>query len=111
MSHSTLNSDAIPELFKNFDDKHVVITKHQHKTQQWCNTSNIIRSISPREWMVIISYFKIIKYIPTTPRKEILKWYHTTPHYPGIVRTEKSIKSHLTWPRTTSVDTSIHSLF
>jgi hypothetical protein len=37
-------------------------------------------------------------YIPKTLRKEILKWYHTTLHHPGIVRTEKSVKSYLTWP-------------
>jgi hypothetical protein len=37
-------------------------------------------------------------YIPKTLRKEILKWNHTTLHHPGIVRTENSIKSHLTWP-------------
>jgi hypothetical protein len=37
-------------------------------------------------------------YIPTTLSKEILKWYHMTLHHPEVVRTEKSIKSHLTWP-------------
>jgi hypothetical protein len=37
-------------------------------------------------------------YIPATLRKEILKWYHTTLHHPGIVRTKKTIKSHLSWP-------------
>jgi hypothetical protein len=37
-------------------------------------------------------------YIPTTVRKEIIKWYHGTLHNPGIFRTEKTIKSHLTWP-------------
>jgi hypothetical protein len=36
-------------------------------------------------------------YIPKTLKKEILKWYYTTLQHPGIVRTEKSIKSHLTW--------------
>jgi hypothetical protein len=36
-------------------------------------------------------------YIPITLRKEISKWCHTTIHHPGIVRTKKSIKSHLTW--------------
>jgi hypothetical protein len=28
-------------------------------------------------------------YIPTILWKEILKWYHTTLHHPGIVRIEK----------------------
>jgi hypothetical protein len=37
-------------------------------------------------------------FIPMTLSKEILKWYHTTLHHPGLVRTEKSIKSHLTCP-------------
>jgi Integrase zinc binding domain len=37
-------------------------------------------------------------YIPKSLRTEILKWYHTTLQNPGIIRTEKSIRSHLTWP-------------
>jgi hypothetical protein len=37
-------------------------------------------------------------YIPKTLRKENLKLYHTTLHHPGIFRTEKPIKSYLTWP-------------
>jgi hypothetical protein len=107
MSHSTLNSNAIPELFENSDDKSLnieyplstaVIAKHQQKD------TTLVRHIKRHlEYFtkrvdghnVIFLNNKI--YIPKTFRKEILKWYHTTLHHPGIVRTKKSIKSHLTW--------------
>jgi hypothetical protein len=107
MSHSTLNSNAILELFENSDVKSLnidnslstaVIAKHQQKDK------TLVRHIKHHlEYFtkrvdshnVILLNNKI--YIPKSLRKEILKFYHTTLHHPGIVRTEKSIKSHLTW--------------
>jgi hypothetical protein len=107
MSHSILISDAIPELFKNSDDKSLnidyplstaVIAKHQQDTTLVrhikCHPEYFTKRVDGHN--VIFLNNKI--YIPKTLRKEILKWYHTTLHHPGIVRTEKSIKSHLTWP-------------
>jgi hypothetical protein len=55
-----------------------------------------------RIWSEDRQHFNILLnnkiYIPKVLRKEILKWYNTTLHHPGIVRTEKSIKFHSTWP-------------
>jgi hypothetical protein len=65
MSHSTLNSDAIPESFENSDDKSLiidyhlstaVIAKHQRKD------TTLVRHIKRHpeyftEWMVMMSYF------------------------------------------------------
>jgi hypothetical protein len=73
MFHSKLKFDVITELFKNSDAKNLNI-KLSKNTQHWCNTSNVIRSIPPNEWVVIMSYFKNNKiYIPKTLRKEILQ--------------------------------------
>jgi hypothetical protein len=108
MSHFTLNFDTIPELFKNSDDNCLnidyrlstaVIAKHQRRD------TTLVQHIKHH-----LDYFtkqvdnhNVIPlnnkiYVPTTLRKEILKWYHTTLHHPGIGKTEKSIKSLLTWP-------------
>jgi hypothetical protein len=55
-----------------------------------------------RIWSEDRQHFNILLnnkiYIPKVLRKEILKWYNTTLHHPGIVRTEKSIEFHSTWP-------------
>jgi hypothetical protein len=88
MSHSTLNSDAIPELFENSNDKILNIDYHI--------STAVIAKHQQKDTTLILLNNKI--YIPKTLRKEILKWYHMTLNHPGIVRTEKSIKSHLNWP-------------
>lgn len=37
-------------------------------------------------------------YVPSPLRKRILRWYHTMLCHPGVARTEKTIRQHLTWP-------------
>jgi hypothetical protein len=107
MSHSTLNSDAIPELFENSDEKSLnidhplstaVIAKHQQKD------TTLVQHIKlhPEYFTKRVDAHDVILlnnkiYIAET-FKNFFKLYHTTIHHPGIVRTEKSIKSHLTWP-------------
>jgi hypothetical protein len=99
ISHSTLNSNAIPELFENSDDKSLnidyplstaVIAKHQRKDTTLvrhikCHPEYFTKRVDSHN--VILLNNKI--YIPKTLRKEILKWYHATLHHPGIVRTKK----------------------
>jgi hypothetical protein len=98
MSHSTLNSNAIPELFENFDDKSLnidyplstaVIAEHQQKdTTLVQHIKRHLEYFTKRvdSHNIILLNNKI--YIPKILRKEILKWYHTTLHHPGIVRTK-----------------------
>ena len=101
MSHLTYNSDTFPELFENSDGKSLtidyplstsVIAKHQRKDK------NLVRHIKrhPEYFTERVDGHGIILlnnkiHIPRALRKEILKWYHTTLPYPGIIRTEKSI--------------------
>ena len=97
-----------PELYENSDDNNLiidfplstaVIAEHQQK-----DTSLVRQIKSHPEYFtkrvdghnVILLNKKI--FIPKSLRLPILKWYHTTLHHPGIIRTEKSIRSHLTWP-------------
>jgi hypothetical protein len=108
MSHLALSSNAIPEFFKNSDDKSLnidyllstaVIAKHQQKDTTLvrhikCHPEYFTKRVDGHN--IILLNDKI--YIPKTLRKEIIKWYHTALHHPGIVRTEKYIKSYLTWP-------------
>jgi hypothetical protein len=98
MSHSELNSNAIPELFKNSGDKSLnidyplstaVIIKHQQKDTTLvqyikCHPEYFTKRVDSHN--VILLDNKIL--IPKTLKKEILKWYHTTLHHPRIVRTE-----------------------
>jgi Integrase zinc binding domain len=108
MSHSAYDSDAIPELFKNSDDKSLiidyplstaVIAEHQQKETKLVrhiqrHPEYFTKQVDGHDF-VLLNY-KI--YIPRALRKEILKWYHMTLHHPGIIRTEKFIWSDLTWP-------------
>jgi hypothetical protein len=108
MSHSTLNSNAIPELFENSNYKSLnidyplstaVIAKHQQKDTTL--VQHIKRHLEYFTKLVDIHKVILLNnkiYIPKTLRKEILRWYHRTLHHPGIFRTEKSMKSHLTLP-------------
>jgi Integrase zinc binding domain len=108
MSHSTCNSNAFPELFENLDGKSLtidyplsteVIAEHQRK-----DTTLVQHIKRPLEYFTKqmdgheITLLNNKIYIPRTLRKEILKWYHTALHHPLIIRTEKSIPSHFTWP-------------
>jgi hypothetical protein len=89
MSHSTLNSDAIPELFENYPLSTAVISEHQQKDTTLvqhikCHLEFFTKRVDGHN--VILLNNKM--YITKTLRKEILKWYHTTLHHLGIVRTK-----------------------
>ena len=45
---------------------------------------------------VILFHKKI--YIPKPLRKQVVQWYHNMLQHPGIARTERTIRQHLTWP-------------
>jgi hypothetical protein len=91
MSHSTLNSDSIPESFKNSNDKSLnidyplstaVIAKHKQKD------TTLVQHIKhhPEYFTKQLDSHKIILlnnkiYIPKTLRKEILVSYNTPPSW------------------------------
>ncbi|CAJ1959749.1 unnamed protein product [Cylindrotheca closterium] len=45
----------------------------------------------------IILFHKKI-YVPKPLRQHVLQWYHDMLQHPGVTRTERTIRQHLTWP-------------
>jgi hypothetical protein len=76
-----------------------IITREQKKDTHLKEVMKKSDKFSERivERSTVIKYDNKI-YIPISPRKRIVWWYHTYLQHPGIPRMEATLRQNLTWP-------------